>query len=55
MILREIVEAVNQIPANRRKELKNDLNQLRQALELGNIDAAYRIINDMEWTLEQMD
>jgi len=55
MILREIVEAVNQIPANQREQLKNDLNQIRQALQLGHIDAAYQIINEMELTLDQME
>ena len=55
MILREIVEEVNQIPANQREQLKNDLNQIRQALQLGHIDAVYRIISDMEWTLDEME
>ena len=50
MILREIVETVNQI-----EKLKNDLIHIRQALELGHIDAVYRIISDMEWTLDEME
>jgi len=44
-----------EISETQREKLKNNLIQIRQALELGHIDAVYRIISDMEWTLDEME
>jgi len=54
VILRQLVELVN-----RKEQLEDQLTQLKQVLHLARadaeyIDAAFRIVSDMEWTISQM-